>query len=429
MPRPHLPAPKQLSFRHSLHHERHLMEQVDVPIVTVSSTFLEAFPRSEIRHHSQEIVLSRAHYSQAIACLIAAVRLSRTTWLVDPTNYVSAADWPKLLLTEKVAETLVRHDFLLQVRRLIENRARDKLPISGAIDDPLLYVTDRVTHPILSLHYETANLLVPTHKVLSVVTDPYIRPQYLIHAANPNLHFAVFDQATKKELISKTSADLTSKIYVTGPPVDPRIVDCRRSKRPTTLTTRPLRLGLTTGGTGTNKPEIEAILDSLAPRLTGRTTTLQLLCYAGTHPDFKTMFINFARRHHLTIRPASDTAAEFRLIHADHLMAANELLIDHLFPWADIVITKPSGDIAYEAAAAGAGLLFLNPLGPWEKAIQARFEKLQIGADIPNPHHFADQLIKLEQAQWPAAAQTHALKLPSLYLNGASKIVKTLLKL
>lgn len=426
---PHLSAPPKLSLRHSLHRERHLLEQVDVPIVTVSATFLEAFPRQEIRYHTQEIVLSRAHYSQAIACLIAAVRLHKTTWLVDPTNYVSAADWPKLLLTEKVAETLVRHDFLLQVRRLIENRARDKLPISGAIADPLLYVTDRVTKPLLSLHYETANLLTATHKVLSVVTDPYIRPQYLIHAAHPNLHFAVFDEATRHELIAKTSPAIGRKVYVTGPPVDPRIVDTRKLKSPKNLSDRPLRLAITTGGTGTNKPEIEAMLDSLAPRLTGRTTTLQLLCYAGTHPDFKTMFIDFARRHHLTIAPLSHAQAEFRLIYADHLMAANELLIDHLFPWADVVVTKPSGDVAYEAAAAGAGLLFLNPLGPWEEAIQTRFAKLGVGTDIPEPHHFADQLIRLEQTRWPQSAQTHALKLPPLYLNGASNIVTTLLQL
>lgn len=429
MLRPHTPPPLDLSLRKSLHHERHLMEEVAVPIVTVSSTFLDAFPKKEVRYHTQEIVLSRAHYSQAIACLIAATRMRHTAWLVDPTNYVSATDWPKLLLTEKVAETLVRHDFLLKIRQALENRARNQLPISGAIDDPLLYVTDRITRPILSLHYETANLLVSKHKILSVVTDPYVRNQYLTHATHPNLYYAVFDDATRDELMAKTSKHLRSKIYVTGPPVDPRIADSRKLKSPKNLGHQPLRLAITTGGTGTNKPEIKAILDSLAPRLTGRTTTLQLLCYAGTHPDLKAMFEDFARENQVRPSRIEDANAEFRLLYGNHLMEANELLVDYLFPWADAVITKPSGDVAYEAAAAGAGLLFLNPLGPWEQAIQTRFAKLGVGLDIPQPHLFADQLIKLEQTHWPATAQTHALKLPDLYLNGAQKIVNTLLQL
>ena len=228
MPRPHVPPPPKLSLRHSLHRERHLMEQADVPIVTVSATFLGAFPDTEPRHQSQEIVLSRAHYSQALACLIAADRLGSKTWLVDPTNYVSAADWPKVLFTEEVAEAMVRSPWLMQVRHLIENKARNKLPISGAIDDPLYYVTDRITRPILSLHYETANLLAAKHKVLSVVTDPYVRDQYLIHATHPNMHYAVFDTATRDQLLAKTSPHLAPRIFVTSPPVDPRIAADRR---------------------------------------------------------------------------------------------------------------------------------------------------------------------------------------------------------
>ncbi len=429
MVRPHVFAPPKLSLRHSLHQERHLMEQVQVPIVTVSATFLDAFPRSEIRHHTQEIVLSRAHYSQALACLLAATQLKKTAWLVDPTNYVSTADWPKVLLTEKIAETLVRSPLLLKLRQLIENRARNKLPISHAIEAPLNYVTARITHPILSLHYETANLLVPQHKVLSVVTDPYVRDQYLVHATNPNMYYAVFDQATKDELLSKTSSDLRSKIYITGPPVDPRLIPHRHQKRLSDLNRRPLRLGLTTGGTGTNKPEIKALLKSLTPRLKGKTTTLELLCYAGTHEDFYRLFTDFAQENGLTVGKLNQPNAEFRIIYGRHLMEANEMLVKYLLPWADCVVTKPSGDMAYDAAAAGCSLLFLNPLGPWEEAIQRRFTKLQIGTDIPQPHHFADQLINLEQQNWFTTAQTNALKLSSLYLKGATNIVKALLQL
>ena len=428
---PHTPAPQELSFKDSLHQERHLMGQIDVPIVTVSSTFLDAFPKTEPRHHTQEIVYSRAHYSQAIACLIAATRLKKSTWLIDPTNYVSASDWWKVLLTEKIAETLVRSDLLMKVRRLIENKARDQLPIHAAIKPPLLYVTQTITRPILSLHYETANIMAENRqKVFSVVTDPYVRDQYLIYAHYPEISFAVFDQDTKNQLLSKSSVKgLDRRVFVTGPPVDPRIVDTRKTKNHHHLSHRPLRLVITTGGTGTNKPEIRKLLDSLAPRLKGKTTTLQVLAYAGTHLDFKHLFEDFAQENQVKISPLSDTKAEFRLIYHQHLMQANELLIDHAFPWADAFITKPSGDMAYDAAASGAALLFLNPLGPWEEAIQQRFVKMDIGQDIPNPAHFAQQLVQLEQLSWFAQAQQNALNLSDLYLKGAETIVKTLLQL
>ena len=405
------------------------MEQAQVPIVTVSSTFLGAFPKSDIHHHSQEIVLSRAHYSQALACLIAADRMKLKTWMVDPTNYVSATDWPKVLLTEKLAETFVRHPILMKLRQIIEDRARNKLPISGAVDDPLYYATDRITRPLISMHYETANLLVKKHKVLSVVTDPYIRDQYLVHATHPNMYYAVFDQATKQELLAKTSSQLKAKVYVTGPPVDPRIVAYRSHKHPQNLDKRCLRIAITTGGTGTNKPEIQAILNSLSSRLKGKPTTVQILAYAGTHPDFLAMFQDFARHNQVTIGDIDDATAEFRIIYGNHLMATNELLVKYAFPWADCFITKPSGDMAYDAAASGAALLFLNPLGPWEEAIQQRFVKMDIGQDIPDSAHFAQQLVQLEQLSWFAQAQQNALNLSDLYLKGAETIVKTLLQL
>ena len=201
----------------------------------------------------------------------------------------------------------------------------------------------------------------------------------------------------------------------------------RSKKSVQNLNSRPLRLAITTGGTGTNKPEIKAVLDSLIPRLKGRETTLQLLLYAGTHPDFKRIYTRFARDCGIKPAPLKDKNARIRIIYGDHLMQANQLLTKHMFPWADLVMCKPSGDMAYDAAAAGCGLIFLNPLGPWEEAIQSRFTKLKVGTDLPDPENFATQLVELEK-KWVPQAVHSALTLPSLYLQGATNIIKALKK-
>jgi hypothetical protein len=53
---------------------------------------------------------------------------------------------------------------------------------------------------------------------------------------------------------------------VTGPPIDPRIVACNQTKKIWTKD-RPLKICLTTGGLGTNKPENKRILEQLLPVL------------------------------------------------------------------------------------------------------------------------------------------------------------------
>lgn len=392
MPITHIPVPEDLEFRRTAHEERHLLETVEIPIVTVSATFKGELTKEFGETQAEitpDVTFSRAHYSMANALVVAATKNKMTFWMIDPTNYVSAKDWPKIMFTQRMGRLIARSPLLKELKDLMDTRLRNQLPLTGAIRDPLTYVTGRVELPIISLHYEAGNILLENGKtVLQVVTDPHVRPQYLTHASNPKLTWAVFDDMTKARLI-ELAYILGHKIdehrvVVTGCPVDPRILIKDKNIATTGYKHRPLRLAITTGGLGTNKDEIESLLTGLAPAI--KKGDVHIAAYCGVHIDFETMFTTFARVHHIKIGEKKDIQSSFRVFKGNDIVDANEELLDYVFPWADGFISKPSGDMAYEAIAAGCFLLTLHPWGEWEENIRAVTENLgvSIRADIPN---------------------------------------------
>lgn len=392
MPITHGPIPQDLSFQHTAHEERHLLETVEIPIVTVSATFKEELIKEFGENPVEvtpDVTFSRAHYSMANAMVVAATHQKKTFWMIDPTNYVSAKDWPKIMFTERMGRLIARSPILKELKDIMDSRLRNQLPLTSAIRAPLTYVTGRVKRPIISLHYEAGNILLENGKtVLQVVTDPHVRPQYLTHADNPKLSWAVFDEATKARLIELGyilghKVD-EKRITVTGCPVDPRIILKDKNTTLTGYKRRPLRLAITTGGLGTNKDEITQLLTGLSPAI--KKGEVHIAAYSGVHEDFLAMFTSFARIHHIKIGEISDIQSPFRVFHGDDIVGANELLLDHVFPWADGFITKPSGDMAYEAIAAGCFLLTLHPWGEWEENIRAVTEGMgvSIRADADN---------------------------------------------
>jgi hypothetical protein len=408
------------------------LEQVEVPVVTVSATFMQ-----ELYQHlngefagREEVVLSRAHFSQAVAVLSAANRLEKSFWLIDPLNYVSAGLWPKVLFAEKLGEAAARIWLLKKLKDLSDSLVRERLPISEAIREPVRFAFENVRRPIISLHYEAANILLQAGKaVLSVLTDPYVRPQYLKYAENPRLSWAVFDQETKAELIKKAAASgkevSESRVIITGPPVDPRIVDVRKKKNPKAIYRRPLRLAVLTGGLGANKEEIKRVVSQLSTCLKAGVCCLQLVGYGGTHQDFAQMYREIMGGLGIKIGKINDSKAGFRLLWApkENIVEANEKLIRWVFPWADGLITKPSGDMAYDGAAAGCFLLFLSPWGKWEANVHRIFEKRGIGVDL-DFDDVGSQLNRLLDDGWIEGAIKNALDLPPLFLEGAGNIVQ-----
>lgn len=435
MPASHTTIPEDLEFKRTAHEERHLLETVEVPIVTVSATFkeeLEAKFGEKPSEETPDVTFSRAHYSMANALVVAATKKKKTFWMIDPTNYVSARDWPKIMFTERMGRLIARSPILKELKDLMDSRLRNQLPLTGAIRNPLTYVTGRVSRPIISLHYEAGNILLENGKtVLQVVTDPHVRPQYLTHADNPKLAWAVFDDKTKARLIELGyllgHKIAPNRITVTGCPVDPRIVLKDKNTAVRGYKYRPLRLAITTGGLGTNKDEILALLTSLAPAI--KKGSVCIAAYAGVHADFHTMFTTFAKTYRLKPGELNDTQAPLRIFQENDIVSANELLLDHIFPWADGFITKPSGDMAYEAIAAGCFLMTLKPWGEWEENIRAVTEAwgVSIRADIDNilAQIQAITLMDVEPGKpWVELALERAQRLAPSISQGAYNILK-----
>ena len=435
MPITHRPIPDDLEFRKTAHEERHLLETVEIPIVTVSATFKEELEKEfgeKPMEDTPDVTFSRAHYSMANALVVAATKNKKTFWMIDPTNYVSARDWPKIMFTERLGRLIARSPLLKELKDIMDTRLRNQLPLTGAIREPLTYVTGRVTRPIISLHYEAGNILLENGKtVLQVVTDPHVRPQYLTHADNPKLSWAVFDEKTKARII-ELGFILGHKIdekrvTVTGCPVDPRIVLKDRNTAIRGYRHRPLRLAITTGGLGTNKDEILKLLTALTPAI--KKGDVHIAAYSGVHEDFQTMFTTFARVHHLKIGQENDPQAPFRIFYGHDIVDSNELLLDYIFPWADGFISKPSGDMAYEAVAAGCFLLTLHPWGEWEENIRAVTESMgvSIRADLDNILSQLKAITTMpveKNKPWVELALSRAQKHAKGFSQGAFNILK-----
>ncbi len=422
----------------ALAHDRERLTQTELPIVTVAGTFREDLKRLyglPNNNTSPDTVFSRAHFSMAVAVAteVWGNRIQPDkAWLADPTNYVSAADWQKILLTELVGKTIARHTFLHKIKSFIDQFGRNKLPILDSITPPLLYLTEEITQPILSLHIAAGNILARQGKqVVQVVTDPHVRPEYIQNAELPNITFCVFDDRTQLEFFEVAAINHISvdpqRVIVTGPPIDPRIIAARDHKTP--WRSGLLKLCISTGGLGTNSYEIRQVLTQLLPHLRREPCPYQLVLYAGTQKDIAEMGGRLAEENHVPVAEIGSRRARFRIAYHPQILDANELLIKYIFPWADGLITKPSGDMAYDAVAAGCFLLTLSEWGIWEERIRELFEQRDI-ARRAETDQLITQLSLLQQAirgrSWIESAMNEALKIEKSFLKGSQKIIKVM---
>jgi hypothetical protein len=442
--------------------DKQLLEQAAIPIVTVSSSYMEdlkGFHNLPEVDTSTDVVFSRAHYTMALAAAVEAwgnkINPSKA-WVVDPTNYVKANDWFSIRLTETVGKTVARAPFLKKLKDLVDKFGRNKLPILSSITPPLLYLTENIDKPILSFHIAAGNILAAQGKtVYQMITDPHVREEYLNEAQRANMRFLVFNQKTKTDFLEK-AAILGKKVnpeqvIVTGPPIDPRIIAARKNKRP--WRSGSLRLCLTTGGLGTNKTEIRSILEQLLPELRKRPNPYQLMVYVGTHRDLAELVRNLAKKERVALKEiAPEDPADFvfqgqlkdpysrrwveqqinqarlSLIYHPQIIDANELLIHYGFAWADGFLTKPSGDMAYDAAASGSFLLTLTEWGEWEHNIREIFVQKSIARQAKTKN-IAAQLQALTSAQgkaesWVEQAMRSAQNIDKVFLEGTKNILK-----
>lgn len=420
----------------TLAEDKKFLETTEVPIITVSATFHEDLKRMhDIANNNtdRDIVFSRAHYSMALGIAVQAWKDTispKKAWLVDPTNYVSHEDWFSVTFTERVGKELARRPLLKLLKDFVDKFGRKKLPILDSITPPLTYLTEKIDKPILCFHIAAGNIL-SNHgkKVFQMITDPHVRDEYVTNAHKDNMRFGVFDQRTKFEFLEKAALHgknvNPNHIIITGPPIDPRIVAARNKKY--AWRSGPLRLCITTGGLGTNKLEIKEILEQLLPQLRRRPSPYQLLIYASTHQDIAEMVKELASKYRVPLDELSDKTARLRLIYHPQIVDANEQLIQYGFPWAHGFITKPSGDMAYDAAASGSFVLTLDEWGEWEENIRKIFEQKGISRKALT-EKIVDQLEFMTNARgksqsWVETAMLHAAEIDKLFLNGSKNIV------
>lgn len=421
----------------SLKKDKQLLETTQIPTITVSAAYREDLKRVHGYPDDDtipDIVFSRAHYSMAAGIAVQAwgKKVSpEKMWVVDPTNYVSRKQWSSILLTENIGKILARHSFLKLLKDIVDKFGRSKLPILKSITPPLLHLTENINCPILSLHIAAGNILAGQgKKIVQVITDPHVRDEYVFNADQANIKFCVFDEQTKTEFLEKAALlgkeANPDRIIVTGPPVDPRIIECRKKKHP--WRSGCLNLCLTTGGLGTNSKEMMEVVKQLFPLLKNTNCSFKLLVYTGTHKDIHDEIVQIAKENKVKIGKNNDKQAKIRVFYHPQLVDANEYLINYAFPWAHGFISKPSGDMAYDAAASGSFLLTLDEWGEWEERIREVFEQLDISR-IALTENIAAQLRVLTSAQgksqsWVEKAMNNAQKIDPLFLNGSKEIIR-----
>lgn len=450
--------------------EQNYLAETNLPIITVSASYkedLKGLHGLEETDIATDIVFSRAHCSMTIGIAVQAwgkVITPQKAWPVDPTNYVSDHSLRNIKLTQFLGELLARQAFLKKLKDWIDQFGRQKYPIADSITPAALFLTAKIKRPILSLHIAVGNILLEKgHQIIQVVTDPHVREDYLKNIENPNLKLCVFDQKTKTDFLEKIELQGKKidekKIIITGPPIDPRIIKARKNK--VAWRSGPLRLCLATGGLGTNKNEIKQILTQILPVIANYQNKklsslpkIQLMVYAGTHQDIMQMVSDLAEKYKINYHmpklkdPAKCVInanlyqnneedqqtfkkierAPLTILYHPQIIDANALLIRFAFPWADGFITKPSGDMAYDAVAAGCFLLTLAEWGEWEKNIREIFEQKNIARKAQVENILA-QLKTLTnshgQAQsWIEQAMNNAFSIDKLFLNGAKEIIK-----
>jgi len=421
----------------TLKEDKQFLEETALPIITVSSSYREDLKEMHglpARDDTPDVVFSRAHYSMALAAATAAWGKKvnhKKAWILDPTNYVSKKDWKSIVLTEEIGKTIARHGILQTVKAFIDRFGRSKLPILKSITPPLLYITADIKKPILSLHIAAGNILAAQGKtIVQVITDPHVRDEYVTNSYRKNMYFCVFDENTKTEFLEKAAllgvkAD-PKRVFITGAPIDPRTLAVKNKKHP--YRSGALKLCITTGGLGTNKKEMLVALNQLLPELRKKTRKLSLLIYCGTHKDIYKSVLSLAKENHVSVHSETDKKAPLRVLYHPQIVDANEKLQTYAFEWADGFITKPSGDMAYDAAASGSFLLTLNEWGPWEENIREVFEQKQISRRIIMDS-IVPQLKSLVETKglqhsWVEQAMLNAHALPNSLTHGAHNIIK-----
>jgi hypothetical protein len=152
----------------------------------------------------------------------------------------------------------------------------------------------------------------------------------------------------------------------------------------------------------------------------------------GHDPANFTHLADLVIPHSISSYQRSLKDAPLSIIYHPQIVDANELLTHLAFPWADGFISKPSGDMAYDAVASGSFLLTLQEWGEWEHNIRRIFVELGV-AQKAQVKQIVAQLQQLQASQhqptWITTAMSKTRQLDPLFTSGTKNIVKTYRKI
>ena len=173
------------------------------------------------------------------------------------------------------------------------------------------------------------------------------------------------------------------------------------------------------------------------PELRKKPSPFRLMLYAGTQKDIFAMARRVAHEKHVqaTIIRHSHEANllkkhsrqkhhhNFYILYHPQIVDANELLVEHAFAWSHAFISKPSGDMAYDAVASGNFLLTLQEWGEWEHNIREFFEQKEVSRPA-QVDHIIEQINTLQKTGWVEKAMHKAFVLDDVFAKGAENIIK-----
>jgi len=398
------------------------LAKADIPVITIAGSV-------QIGGY-----LTMAHDSMMQAFLEAAENKKIEAYGVDVLDYLTTEKERKGILDmAKLPRIVVRTEM---GSRLLHNpivqKLRGGLGFEEVLKDKILKLVDKVSKDkvIVTYHYGTAKTLVEAgYKVLVAVTDPSVELTHngyfdFLNSENKDrVFYGTMDKETKDWFIKEIGIP-KKNIKEVGCFVSPKIIKAgskkikNREKRWEECTQGEERfhISLFTGGLGTNFWEMRDAVLNLVPLLCDEKITIDVFFNTNTDLDkhLKDVLKKVCCKEKISI---------FSSIDKEEL---NNKSIE-IFKKTDLVLTKPSGDKAFEALASAAIPLFLFPLHPHEIMIREYVMNGGVGeiAKIEDLKKQIEKILSNKQMFTKQIYQTHNINNKNaIKLDGVSNLLQ-----
>ncbi len=383
------------------------LAKADIPVITIAGS-------PQIGGY-----LTMAHDSMMQAFLEAAEDKGIKAYGLDVLDFLTTEEERKGILDmAKLPRIVVRTEM---GSRLLHNpivqKLRGGLGFEEVLKDKILKLIDKVSKDkvIVTYHYGTAKTLVEAgYKVMIAVTDPSVELthngyfDFLTSENKERVFYGTMDKATKEWFVKEINV-FEKNIKEVGCFVSPQMIKAGKEKiknrdvrwEKCTKGNEKFHISLFTGGLGTNFWEMrDAVLNFLCMLCKDKIT---VDVFFNTNSDLD--------KHLNDVLKKVGCDEDINIFSSKDKDKLNKKSIE-IFKKSDLVLTKPSGDKAFEAIASGAIPLFLFPLHPHEVVIReyvmnggvgeiAKIEDLkeQVESILFNKKKFTSQVYKTQNME------------------------------